>query len=260
MNAALPTMSSTPTIDELRQQVGAHPPRLAERARSPPRGAATARGARRPAAASAPSPENWPTHTLNRPIIVPPRSAHPMPDGRSSSTCPGARVTSTTASSATTIPTTTIRSGMPSRQEPDDDRDDRREDAGRRRDDAHPADGEAAIERGDADDAGDAGRDRPAEVGALRERLAAARGRWPARATSPTSCVPSTTPSSGARRASVPPPKSPAPQASAEMSPSRMTDEPAARGRQAGATTSGSTWSSTAVGPSSTTTESASAS
>src|SRR5215207_9019625 len=45
----------------------------------------------------------------------------------------------------------------------------------------------------------------------------------------PTSCVPATTPNSGARRASRPPPKSPPPQASADRRPRRTTADPAGR-------------------------------
>ena len=58
-------------------------------------------------------------------------------------------------------------------REPDDDGDDGADHTRRRGDDAHPADREAAVERGDADDPGNAGRHRPQEVRALRHRLVA---------------------------------------------------------------------------------------
>ena len=182
-----------------------------------------------------------------------------MPDGRSSSTWPGARVTSTTATSATTIPTTTSRSGMPSVTNPTTTGMTAARTPVVGRDDTHPADGEAAVERGDADDAGDARRDGPAEVGALREPLAAGEADGE-REDEPDELRAED--DAEQRRA---PGERPA--AEVAGAPGERRDEPEqddrrarARERQAGATTSGSTWSSTAVGPSSTTTESASAS
>ena len=62
---------------------------------------------------NAPAPDSWPMQTLNRPIATPPSRPHSMPDGVEAS-WPGARVTSTTASSATPMPTTTSVDGMPS--------------------------------------------------------------------------------------------------------------------------------------------------
>ncbi len=65
----------------------------------------------------APAPDSWPMHTLNAPIARPPSTPHSMPDFAASS-WPGARVTSTTATSATPMPTTTSVDGTPSSANP----------------------------------------------------------------------------------------------------------------------------------------------
>ena len=66
---------------------------------------------------NAPAPDSWPMHTLNRPMPSPPSSPHWRPDAAEAS-CPGARVTSTTASSASRMPTTTSADGRPSSANP----------------------------------------------------------------------------------------------------------------------------------------------
>ena len=98
-----------------------------------------------------------------------------MPDLVASS-WPGARVTSTTATSATPMPDDDLGRRDALEREADHDRHDGREDPGGRRDDAHAPDGQPAIERRDPDDAEDAARDGPRDVGALRQRLVPGHG------------------------------------------------------------------------------------
>ena len=137
---------------------------------------------------------------------------------------PGARVTRTTATIATAIPAIVAGCGTPSVSEPDRDRDRRR--SGR------PSSGATTPIRPTA-------RPRyrlvmpttphtpaiaaqPMSVG-RRERLAAAATASASAATAPTSWVTPTTPSTGARRLTSPPPKSPVPQLSAESRPRTTT-------------------------------------
>ena len=184
-------------------------------------------------------------------------SAHSMPDGVDAS-WPGARVTRTTATSARPMPTTTSVRRHALEQEADRDRDHGGEDAGGRGDDAHPPDGEPAVERRDPDHAEDAAGDRPGDVRALRQRLAPEHGEHERREHAD-ELGPEHDPEQ--RRAA-------AEQPAAEVArpPGGRRDEAERRGprsvprAQAGATPSGSTWASAAVGPSSATTLSASAS
>src|SRR6478735_3156051 len=180
MKAALPVMSSAPTTRSSGRT--SRPTRHGWRVRSTKAVREIAWTSRMTTSgANALSPDSWPMHTLNAPSIRPESSAHWSPDGRPSSLA-GARVTSTTATSAV-IPTTP----------------------------APPATTDHA-------------RSAPCGNGSPR---ASAR---PSASSIPTSCVPRTTPRTGARRESVPPPKSPAPQASALTRPRRMTAEPGPNG------------------------------
>src|SRR5918993_1022953 len=223
MNAALPAMSSRPTTTSLGTTSGGsrhgwRPTTIT----MPSTSAWTSRTmTSRP---NALSPLNCPTQMLNRPIAMPAMSAHRIPDGRSVPT-PGVRVTRTTATSATRMPATVAGAGRPSVRNPN-------------------ATGTVALR---TPVTGATTPIRP--TASPRYRLvmpttphrppitahpmsgadgngSASRIPRPSAATMPTSWVMPTTPNNGARRVISPPPKSPAPQLSAETRPSTTTAAP----------------------------------
>ena len=136
---------------------------------------------------------------------------------------PPTRETSTTADERQPDPDEDIGPGQPLEHDPDRDRDDGREHAGHRRDDAHPPDGEARVQRGDPDRRRPPRRARTSRRRDAGERLAAHEGEDRGDAPCRTSWVSRTTPSTGPRRPATPPPKSPAPHASADRRPKRTT-------------------------------------
>ena len=89
------------------------------------------------------------TKTLNRPIPRPAINAKRRPDGPLDASL--TRETSTTATIASTIPTSVSADGTPSSTIPATTGISAAMHAGHRRHDAHPPDGEAVVERGDAD-------------------------------------------------------------------------------------------------------------
>src|SRR5690349_10623140 len=172
-------------------------------------------------------PDSCPMHVLNTPVDRPAASAQAIPDGREGS-APGARVTRTTATKATRIPTMTAGCGIPSTAIPTM--------TGTTADNTPVVGATTPIRPTARPWYRHVIPTSPAKPATTASAVSGVDGNGSPRTTAspraakpPIACVTATTESTGARRVTSPPPKSPDPQKSAEARPRTTPATPGAR-------------------------------